>query len=539
MKTITSALTRLEKGQATPQDLELVMNFVRRAVPFTSSLPDDAPYPQNKQDLYSLVNAITEIASSLEINRIASLTAAKISALIPVGSCAVFIWETLDEKLQLQSEWTSSQWQTPFHWPPSISSNSFPLIREASHTNHPVQGFVLEEQTGLEMHSIFQQAGVSNAVAIPIINRKQPMGVIVLLFHRSAEPIDDDQMSTLQLFANQAGVSMENARLYQDARQHNRELEAVHQASLTLTASLDLLNVLNAIIQSTLSLIKDAQDAHIYLYEDGVLHFGAAIWSDGRSETPYSIPRPNGLTYSVARGGEPLQVKEMDNHPLFQDTPSEWRGSIIGLPLKIGTRVVGVMNVARLLAGGFNESEQRVLRLLADQAAMAIENARLHNIIKQQALTDALTGLANRRFFDQRMEEEIRRSVRYRHSFALMIADLDNFKEINDTFGHPAGDSILQQVANLLHRTLNDTDFLARYGGDEFALILPESDLSGVESLARRLKRVFAENSFHLPGGQKRKLSTSVGYALFPEDAANAGYLLAAADQMLYRNKHH
>lgn len=539
MKTISSALTRLEQGRATPQDLELVKNFVHRAAHFTGSLPDDSSYHQNKQDLYSLVNAITEISSCLEINRIASLTAAKISAVIPVSSCAVFTWEKLDEKLLLQGEWISPQWQTPFHWPSSVSTNSILLIREASQTHLPVQSGSFVEQTSPEMSSHFQQAGVTNAVAVPVANRKQPLGMILILFHGSTESIDEDQMGTLQLFANQAGVSIENARLYQDARRYNRELEAVHQASLTLTASLDLLNVLNAIIQSTLSLIQDAQDTHIYLYEDGVLHFGAAVWSDGRTQTPFSIPRPDGLTYSVARGGEPLQVKDMGNHPLFQDTSSEWRGSIIGLPLKIGTRVVGVMNVARLPSGGFNESEQRVLRLLADQAAMAIENARLHNVIKQQALTDALTGLANRRFFDQRMEEEIRRSVRYRHSFALMITDLDNFKEINDTFGHPAGDSILQQVANLLHRTLNDTDFLARYGGDEFALILPESDLSGVESLARRLMRVFAENTFHLPGGQKRKLSTSIGYAIFPEDAANAGYLLAAADQMLYRNKRH
>jgi len=188
-------------------------------------------------------------------------------------------------------------------------------------------------------------------------------------------------------FANQAAGAIENARLLEAERKRISELETVRQASLSLTASLELPLVLHAILKSALNLLPEAENTHIFLYDpqgDEVLKFGAALFSDGTSGTPWSQPRKEGLTYSVARRGEMIIVPDMQKHSLYNGAPSDWRGAIVGIPLKIGPQVVGVMNISLNQPREILETELRVLLLLGDQAAIAIENARLF----QQAATE-------------------------------------------------------------------------------------------------------------------------------------------------------
>jgi diguanylate cyclase (GGDEF)-like protein len=325
--------------------------------------------------------------------------------------------------------------------------------------------------------------------------------------------------------------------LFQEVRQRSAELEAVRKASLSLTASLDLNEVLDTILENTLGLLNDVQDAHIFLYEDGRLNFGAALWADGRKGQPWSNPRPDGLTYTVARQGEAILVSNMQDHPLFKNVPSSWEGSIVGLPLKIGERVVGVMTVAHPRPGAFSEANLRVLRLLGDQAAIAIENARLHNLVAVQARTDALTGLPNRRGLDERLQEEIQRASRYQRPLALLIIDLNNFKKVNDTFGHLVGDQTLKRVAVCLRRAVREIDFVARYGGDEFVILLPETDHNTVEELARRISQSIESCPLAWPEDNGNPVTLSYGVAVFPNNGLSGNALLGTADQALYRSK--
>ena len=162
------------------------------------------------------------------------------------------------------------------------------------------------------------------------------------------------------------------------------QMENLRQASLTLTASLDLKEVLDKIAQCALDLIPGMRNCHIFLYQSengSKLIFGTALWRDGKRNQPFSNPRSGGLTMTVAQSGNPILVSDMRSHPLYVGTPGSWTGSIIGLPLKIGDRVVGVMNVSHTQPGALSESDIRMLRLLGDQAAIAIENARLYEAI--------------------------------------------------------------------------------------------------------------------------------------------------------------
>ena len=329
----------------------------------------------------------------------------------------------------------------------------------------------------------------------------------------------------------------DNRALLALLKQQSDELDALRKLSIHLTSSLDLPDVLDAVTSEAMRLTANARDVHIFLYKNKKLTFGASLDSDGVRNKVWSKPRLNGLTYTVARTGEKIIVEDMRNHPLFSNAPSDWLGSIIGLPLKVGDVVVGVMNLARSSIGGFYDSELQLLRLLSDQAAIAISNASLHQMVSHQAYSDTLTGLPNRRALDERLEEEVQSARKNSYSFAVIMMDLDGFKEVNDTYGHPVGDDILRMVFGNMARGVRNTDFIARYGGDELTLILSQSDMSSAMIVAEKITEGMKKIKFKLPDGKKLKLGISGGIAIFPVNARNGADLLRAADGALYKAK--
>jgi len=334
-----------------------------------------------------------------------------------------------------------------------------------------------------------------------------------------------------------ARTLIDNQALLAMLRQQTDELDALKKLSINLTSSLDLPDVLDAVVTEAMRLIENARDVNIFLYKSHKLSFGAALDSDGTRNKPWSKPRSNGLTYTVAREGEMIIVEDMQDHPLFQNVPSNWSGSIIGIPLKVGTTVVGVMNLSRSIVGGFSPSELRLLSLLSDQAAVAISNASLHQMISRQAYSDTLTGLPNRRALDERLEEEVLSARRNNYSFAVIMMDLDGFKDVNDTYGHATGDDVLRLVFNQMARGVRTTDFLARYGGDELTLILSQTEMSSAQIVAEKIVEGMKKLKYKYPDGRKLKLGISGGIAIFPVHARNGPDLLRAADGALYQAK--
>ncbi len=228
---------------------------------------------------------------------------------------------------------------------------------------------------------IEEMRAIQSAIVAPLRFRGQVIGVISLDNASRKGAFAQEELDLLAVFADYAAAAVENARLFEAYRRRHAELEALRQASLHLTSRLELPALLEAILEHVLRLVA-ADDAHIFLYDGEKFSFGAARWADGRRGSPLSVPRPEGLTYTVARNGQRIVIPNVDEHPLYQDW--KWGGAIAGLPLRIGQRVVGVMNVAFFRPHDFQEDELRVLELLADQAAVAIENACLYSDLHRQ-----------------------------------------------------------------------------------------------------------------------------------------------------------
>lgn len=248
-----------------------------------------------------------------------------------------------------------------------------------------------------------------------------------------------------------------------------------------------------------------------------------------------TIPVGEGLHGAVMTTGAPLLVPEMHSDPrVFRRDPEIKSG--IYAPLTVRGRPIGVLSAHRSTVNGFSETELGLLTVVARYLAGAIEVARLYEELKERATTDALTGLANRRCFLDRLESEIARSRRACGSVSVVLLDLDGFKGINDRFGHARGDEILSGVGQRLRHLLRHSDVAARFGGDEFTLMLLDTASAQVGQIIGRL----GEEAVHTQGqsdGDAGAVTFSWGSATFPEDGTNPVQLLQVADARLYAMK--
>jgi two-component system cell cycle response regulator len=368
---------------------------------------------------------------------------------------------------------------------------------------------------------------------VPVPDQESLLDLLNLLL----SIMDDKELEDGSISGRLVDVLAENGNLLLLIQRQAAELDALKRITFNLTSSLDLQAVLDGVVREAMHLVKDAQDAHIYLFHEDKLIFGASLKNNGEENVQISEPRPNGLTGTVAREKKILIIEDMTKHPIYKGMPKNWCGSIIGLPLMHRSRVIGVMNLARNTPGEFSKAEIRLLNLLADQAAIAIINARLHSAVSHQARSDSLTELPNRRALDERLDKAIAQSVSSGNPFCAVMMDLDGFKIINDTYGHKVGDEVLQQVANSMEKSLRSTDFLARYGGDEWTLVLTETNLTQAQVVIQKIQNGLRNNPVQLPDGKSTNIGVSGGVALYPVHADTAPGLIRAADEALFRAK--
>ena len=265
---------------------------------------------------------------------------------------------------------------------------------------------------------------------------------------------------------------------------------------------------------------------------DAVARFGEAL---AATHDPYALlPVIVGSTVEAtgAAGGRLV----VDGKEIARDGDPDEGGPPLVIPLGPEGRESGVLYLTPR-GKDFSDEARELAHWLGSQASVALENARLHRLVERQANTDGLTELPNRRQFEEALEAEISRAERFGGELALVLADLDDFKQVNDRYGHQAGDDVLRTFAGILRETVREIDLPSRYGGEEFAVLLPQTDIDGAHNLAERLRRALASRPMTTQPGSLVAVTASFGVASFPA-AATPAALFAAADDALYQAKH-
>ena len=257
-----------------------------------------------------------------------------------------------------------------------------------------------------------------------------------------------------------------------------------------------------------------------------------------------SVRFGEGLVGRVADHQHAMIVRDGSNDPRYSEAEEESRlgmpFSVLLLPLVAAGETIGVAQFERDTPQSYGQRDVARVQPLASQAAATIANVRTHQDIYNQSVTDALTGLFNRRHMQSALADERRRAERYGHLLSVIMLDVDGFKNYNDTYGHPQGDVLLKQLADVLRDNLRDVDIVGRYGGEEFIIVLPETGKEEAFQTAERLRNSVANWIFPgTPGenGTTVRKSISLGVATFPIDATDTPELVSKADQALYRAK--
>ncbi|MBI5247189.1 MAG: GGDEF domain-containing protein [Elusimicrobia bacterium] len=241
------------------------------------------------------------------------------------------------------------------------------------------------------------------------------------------------------------------------------------------------------------------------------------------------------LLLAAQRRRGPVLIK--DARTEAQVVPGARFLSGVAIPMKVMRQAAGFVKLESDKPGAFGPDEVRTADLFATMAALSLENIRLYESVHRQATHDSLTQLHSHRAFQQRLQEEVLRSGRSQTPLALIMLDVDHFKQYNDKFGHQAGDQLLRTLASILSSFARPVDFAARYGGEEFALILPNFVRSEAISVAERIRARVAEEPFTFNGAPTRA-TMSLGVAAFPTDATTASQIVRVADERLYKAKH-
>lgn len=369
-------------------------------------------------------------------------------------------------------------------------------------------------------------------VAIPLMVRDEVVGVLDFQSDQ-LEYFDAGMIDLLTLFSTQASMALENARLYSLERRRAEQLEAINAVARQTTAVLDLDELLTVVCRLILEWFHIDHVA-VLLLEGDALHVRAYEGTLTPNLDMGSQLEPGaGLAFVALTQSKSLienDVSVVDSYIAgFLETKSE-----MCVPLIFFGEKLGVLALDSASHDAFDQEDVQPLESVADICAAAIQNAHYFEKMKQLAYVDGLTGIFNRRYFEMRIAEELERASRFAGRMSVIMVDIDHFKRLNDEFGHLLGDEVLRDVSNILKQQLRKADMVCRYGGEEFAIVVPETTGANALVVAEKLRRQIETHPFP---GVPRPVTISCGVADYPTHGNSRDEVVAAADSALYLAK--
>jgi len=382
-------------------------------------------------------------------------------------------------------------------------------------------------------------ASVSGRADAALIRRSQRLGFD---FHIACGPSGPDPAEVMARFEAARTPGRSAGTRGPAVRTSAEKLHILTDIVKTANSILEPRKVIELVMAKVQRLIPSEAWSILLVDEEGKqLSFELALGARGERVSGLRLSLGEGLAGWVAETGKPAIVNNPARDPRFSprvDSEIQFKTrSLMCAPLISRGRTIGVVQVVNRTGGRFTRADLGVLLTLVDPCAIAIENAFLFQKAEQLTITDDLTKLFNSRYLNHFLSREIKRCKRHGIPLSVVFLDLDGFKSINDRYGHLAGSSTLTEVGRILHEAVRESDVLARYGGDEFVVLLPETPTSGALVIAERIRKAIEGTNLLEKQGLKAHVSASFGIASYPDHAQTPEGLIQTADQAMYRDK--
>ncbi len=374
--------------------------------------------------------------------------------------------------------------------------------------------------------------------------REKLIGFLVIGHKLKDVPLADKEMTFLKTLSRNISVAINNFLLLSELREANvrldekiQEVSILYQASQMISSELQLQALLD-MAMSAISEITEIERGSTWLFDEEHKSFSLMSHLGDATDLPDNLNLDDSkvLLHSFEKK-DYFSFKPGPEQPFALERADEklFGGEFIVVPIVNQGEFLGLVHLCGHPEGaGFTERDVRLIKVFAVQLGAAVKNAQLY----EQAITDGMTKLYLHRYFKQRLYDEIKRAARFKRNLALIMVDIDHFKSLNDNYGHQTGDEVLKHVAAILRRAVRTHDLPVRYGGEEFALVLPETEFGGAVAVAERIRKSI-ETDYLEVSGVVLKITASFGVAIFPDCADDMDSLIKAADVAMYWSKEH
>lgn len=520
------------KSQKPKKPLRRHVKGVNKSEPASDLSPDG---------LTEILKTCRKLSNTLDLEELYAVFAGVLKKKLAIRRVAIFLYRETTEVLELV--FSKGLGELNFQitknksglWKSILKGELFEVTDDAGNLLFPSE---------FEKHGFKR---LRSRLWVPLGMQGELVGLATFGPQGDDRPFNDVERYFLQQVSAHAAVCIKTCRLYEKREKEKEDLDKTLQ-NLSLLYSIgkamnyisDLKKLLHFILGQAIE-ITSAEKGSLMLYdmETNRLNIRVLAGSEGKAYQEKvnnneikcrSFKPGEGIAGRVFLTAKPLVVNNIKQDEVFVDSEASYVRSIACIPMVVYNDVIGVINVTNKRHGRqFTEDDVEMLKAVADQAAVAINKAQLWDM----AVTDSLTGLFVRRYFMVKLHEEVHRAERYNNILSIVMADLDRFKNINDTYGHDTGDRVLKEIGRFLQENVRDVDIVARYGGEEFVIMIPEAAKDAAYCMAERLRKKFSKIKFeNLP-----KITISLGIATYPFDGKQPEDLLKKADAAMYAAK--
>lgn len=519
----------------TQEDQTVLLTLARQMASAIENALLFAGEARRRHEAETLQNALLQLTSDIDLEQVLDNILVNLASVIPYDSACLFLLQR-DQLIAVAGRGFENLEQVLGQEYPVEEDD---LFLEIQRTRRPL--LIADVRDHYKFKAYAGTRNIRSWMGVPLIARGTVIGCLTLDSHTPGVYSQSEQANLALAFASHASIAVENSRLFKVEREQRQLAEALREIGAILSTTLDFDNVLDLLLDQVGRVVPYSV-ANIILVEGNRTRIARTRYHETIDPEVAQLLKtsvfnisPSPHIYYMIDSAQPLVLPVVPDYAEWIESPVPIR-SWIGAPVLVKGKVIGCFSLSTLEPDVYRYRHAELLSVFAGQAALAMQNARLFSEIQQLATVDELTGIFNRRHLFELGEREFGRAQRYNRPLSAIMLDIDEFKRVNDNYGHMVGDQVLRVVAERCKSNIREVDILGRYGGEEFTIILPEATRQDAYNICERLRRHVAIMPITTTAGAL-KITISLGTASLSVETPNLVKLIECADIAMYEAK--